>query len=112
MGLLEKLKDTNIDPFEFMLNLELTPDKSKIVQKGNIIKIKYIGKKGAIKARNTCKDCKYVSIVQIGLGFALVPCCCKVEGEWRELSGWTKRKCDAFIEQETLNSAEDGNIGE
>lgn len=112
MGLLERLKDANIDPFEFMLNLELTPDKSKVVQKGDTITIKYVGKKRSIKARNTCKDCKHVSIVQIGLGFTLVPCCCKVEGEWRELSGWTERKCGAFIEKETSNSTEDSNIGE
>ena len=88
MDILKTLEKLNIDLFDFISILEFTPDKSKIISKGNTIKIKYIGKKGVLKARNSCTECRYLT------------CCCKIDGEWRELRGWTKRKCNAFIKKE------------
>lgn len=99
MDILKTLEKLNIDLFDFISILEFTPDKSKIISKGNTIKIKYIGKKGVLKARNSCTECRYLSFVQMGLGVNIAPCCCKVDGEWRELRGWTERKCNAFIKK-------------
>ena len=40
MNILETLEKLNIDLFDFISILEFTPDKSKIISKGNTIKIK------------------------------------------------------------------------
>lgn len=83
--------------FDKLSRLELTPDKSKVItSKNGSIKIVYVNKVGKVKKREECKQCKYLSKVQIGLGWGITHCCDVSPKGWKEFDGITERKCKLF----------------
>lgn len=83
-----------------VLDLELTPDKSRVLRSANGYRIKYINKKGKVKSRSQCKECENLGVVQIGLGYGMAHCCEREDG-WREFSGQTDKECKLYIEKES-----------
>jgi hypothetical protein len=84
-----------MDKIDLLEIIELTPEKTQVVRKGNSIRIKHIGKKGKVARREQCNSCSYLDKYQAGLGFAILPCCSREDG-WREMWGNTTRKCKAY----------------
>lgn len=84
-----------MDKFDLLSQIELTPEKTKVVRKGNSISIKHVGKKGKVSHREQCDSCACLDKYQAGLGFVVLPCCSREDG-WREMWGETTRQCKAY----------------
>ncbi|MCE5221880.1 MAG: hypothetical protein LLF98_11635 [Clostridium sp.] len=87
-----------IDKFYLLAKIQLTPNKTKIVQKGNSISIKHVNKKGTVKHRFQCSSCLHLDNYQAGLGFVIMPCCSRDDG-WREMWGETASRCKFYKEK-------------
>jgi len=84
-----------MDKFDLLGMINISPDKSKIVRKGNMISIKHVNKKGDVKKREQCDSCSHLDKYQAGLGYAFMPCCSREDG-WRAMWGETTRKCKFY----------------
>lgn len=84
------------------LLLEITPEKTRVIQSKNALKIVHINKAGKIKRRECCDVCVHRGKVQLGLGYGMYRCCDKDWGTkgWREFNGFSSRKCKDFKEKQ------------
>lgn len=85
--------------FDRRIRLELTPNKSIVVEKGGYVKIKYINKIGEVRSREQCKSCKHRGKVQLGLGYSMAYSCDVDPKGWKLFSGVTDRNCSLYMEE-------------
>lgn len=84
---------------ERRIRLELTPNKSKVVEKNGYVKIKYINKIGEVRKREQCESCANRGKVQLGLGYAMAYSCDADEKGWKLFNGITNRNCKLYKER-------------